>query len=294
MKKKNDFNYFEDLKKRLPPVFKMSRLLAEVEAIRAQEGEFDGQKIKKKLALEIEKNIKNINLKAPFISGPSELHTFEIDFNFFDICIACTEDRFFCNLSAIYLLGLTEQRPNTFYLAKETHAGSKIVQEYNQSKVRQAFMKKSRNTTKYIEYHSERLFFLEKQTLSALGVIEQAYNLEKHNPIKYRVTNIERTFLDSVITPQYSGGVKFVLEVFANAKIDVDQLYKIYNKLNPYYPYWQRVGFFLDKIGHEDEAQAWQRKFQKKELKEFYIDKEFRSTWVMDSKWNILYPEGFL
>ena len=94
------------------------------------------------------------------------------------------------------------------------------------------------------------------------------------------------------MSPQYNGGISSVPDYFQNArgKVDIGQLIEIYRKLDFVYPYFQSLGFLLERTGMQDMADTVAAEFVPKN--KFYLDHSAKSSWKYDAKWMIYYPEG--
>jgi hypothetical protein len=73
-----------------------------------------------------------------------------------------------------------------------------------------------------------------------------------------RVTGLERTLIDIVVRPAYSGGPDQILAAYAAAKdrTDTGVLAAMLRDLDYVYPYHQAVGFCLERAGHAEDAIA--------------------------------------
>ncbi len=65
------------------------------------------------------------------------------------------------------------------------------------------------------------------------------------------VTDLERTLVDIVVRPAYSGGIAKVLEAYraASKRVSVTRLATLLTRLDHAYPYRQAVGFCLEASG---------------------------------------------
>jgi len=79
--------------------------------------------------------------------------------------------------------------------------------------------------------------------VNRLGVID--YDLDG---IMIRITGLERTLVDAVVRPDYSGGIEEVLKAFTAVKgeISVNKMLAILKKMDYMYPYHQALGFYLE------------------------------------------------
>ena len=116
--------------------------------------------------------------------------------------------------------------------------------------------------------------------LEGLGVVHA-----QARGVNYRYTDLERTLLDAVVRPAYSGGSENILKAFKKAKKKIDLL-----KLNDYlekvqyvYPYHQSIGFYLKQAGYSRKQCAI---FKKKIRYIFYLNYGARSS-EFDEEWQI-------
>jgi hypothetical protein len=105
------------------------------------------------------------------------------------------------------------------------------------------------------------------------------------------VTNLERTLIDIVVRPYYSGGVYQVLEAYRGAKgrASVETILTTLKELNYVYPYHQAIGFYMAKAGFP--------KNQYDQLKDlgmefdFYLAHNLRER-EYDADWKLYVPKG--
>ncbi len=210
-----------------------------------------------------------------------------------DILAAFQPHYYLSHFSALYLHGLTKHRPVEYFLSKEIigripyHPKKKMLDE----QIRQAFLKSSRKTSKYLMYKKTKITFLEKQDLGKIGIKTNLLQIDESRRVRVFFTSLERTLIDSIISPQYSGGIKTVVSAFYKARIDTTKLYKIYESYSPLYPYWQSIGFLLHKLKTDYTSKKWSQYFSCPNTI-FYLDRNFSENWLYDSKWKIYYPKG--
>jgi predicted transcriptional regulator of viral defense system len=113
-------------------------------------------------------------------------------------------------------------------------------------------------------------------------------------PNTSRVTCIERSLIDAVVSPQYNGGIVSVYTYFRNARgmLNMAKLIKIYRQLDFVYPYSQSIGFLLDRAGMPKYASDIYKNFPPE--RSFFVDHDAKTTWVYDEKWKLYYPAGLV
>jgi len=211
-----------------------------------------------------------------------------------DILVAFQPLYYLSHFSALYLHELTNHRPEEYFLSKEITGRTPIHSKDKMSeKIRQAFLKAPRKTSKYLTYQKTKIILLEKQDLGKIGVKKRSLNIEKERQVNISFTSLERTLIDSIISPHYSGGIKTVINAFSKARININQLHKIYKTYSPYYPYWQSIGFLLYKLKKSDVSEKWLQYFSSPKMT-FYLDKNFNENWNYYAKWKIYYPKGLM
>ncbi|MDE0150993.1 MAG: hypothetical protein OXK80_00650 [Bdellovibrionales bacterium] len=211
-----------------------------------------------------------------------------------DILTAFHPRYYLSHFSALYLHELINHRPEEYFLSTEivgktpTHSKENISE-----RIHQAFLKSPRKTSKYFMYQKTKITLLKKQDLKRIGVNNKLMKIDETKQIKIFFTSLERTLLDSIISPHYSGGIKTVINSFSKARINIDKLYKIYKAYSPCYPYWQSIGFLLSKLKEPSFSKRWLKYFSSPKIK-FYLDKNFNEDWLYDLKWKIHYPKGVI
>ena len=308
MMKKRESKYeplFQKVEKGLPSSFRKHALSSQVKNVlkkdihksKESKGNWKSIAQNKEAGLRrlITKRLSEVKYKVHGNISPPKIYTFEKNTN--DLDLACgfiSHNQYFSNLSAIYFLGLTDQKIQTHYICKETHNLSAKGPIYDEDLAKITFRKNARNTNRYVQYGGTRIHFLEKQDVSMLGVIDLPFKKKDKNLFYIKCTNLERTFIDSIITPQYSGGLDSIISLFENKNLDLIALKKIYQKLCPVYPYWQKIGFLFELMGQKEKSATWSKLFEDFPLKKFFIDRGYRSDWAFDKKWQIYYPEKII
>lgn len=195
--------------------------------------------------------------------------------------------------SALYFNGLVKQRPKDHYLTLEVKGKSRAASQrtsLDPLTVRQAFLKTARVTQNYFTLNKNNFYLLEKVPLSEPGVVDKVMvvNLSEY---KFRMTSPERTLIDSLMSPHYSGGIGTVLSSYARHTVDVVDLLYIYKALNPIYPYWQCIGLVLEKLGQVDQANTWEMHYKAMPKIDFYLTHDARQSWTVSERWKVAYPK---
>lgn len=206
----------------------------------------------------------------------------------FEVGLAMVKDSYLSNYSALQLHNLTLQAPKSIYISVDKYAErhpAKINRKLLQENVDKAFSKPQRTSSEvYISKDNFKFFILHKKSESInVGVIDIN---------GMAVTDVERTLIDSIVRPAYSGGVFEVLNAFINAKekIEAKKLDDYLEKLDYLYPYHQLIGFYMEKAGFE---KSQLKPFQDKISNiDFYLTYNINNK-EYDPKWKIYYPTGF-
>jgi predicted transcriptional regulator of viral defense system len=274
--------------KHFPPVFSDSYLKKRI-------SEFDQAfimsprqktKIKKMCKLiPIEWNLKRETILFSFKES--------MDFSPLQFVSALQPKIFLSHLSALYVLGLTDQSPSSIYCStervnKKKEPNAKV--EISENLLRQKMTKGYKMTNRYFVYNDSKVYIIEKNPLKSFGVKEIFFAFSESEQNNILVTDYERTFIDSVVNPNYSGGLFNVLKSFDNAILDISKLYDYYQLNNFTYPYWQSIGFILDRLNRPDAGEKWEKKFLNHKKIDFYLSKNYRLDWVKSKKWKIFYP----
>lgn len=197
-------------------------------------------------------------------------------------------DGYFTHYTALQLHGLTVQIPKTIYFNSEQRAPGGGGQ-LSQARIDQAFQRKCRVSKNVATYHDHNVCLLNGQNTGQLGVI----SFQTTDGSGVRVSGIERTLIDAVVRPVYSGGVFEVFRAFAMAcgRFSVNKLVATLRKLDYTYPYHQAIGFYLEHAGGYRESQIdLLRQFDMKF--DFYLTHDMKQTDYTE-RWRLFIPKGF-
>jgi len=195
---------------------------------------------------------------------------------------------YFAYYSAMFLLGLTQQLPRTFYFNHEhssvTGVGSSDY-EITQEAIDSSFSSEQRRSGVVYILASKRVVLTNGKFTDRLGV-----ELSKSDKQCFYHTDLERTLIDCVVRPAYAGGVAEVLNAFRYVlgRLDVAKLYQYLQKLDYTYPYAQAIGFYLEKAGFDSEQVAI---FDREKEFDFYLTYNI-TTKAYSERWKLFYPRG--
>ena len=217
------------------------------------------------------------------------------EFTAYEVAMAIFPQGYFCNTTAIYHHGLTNQIPAAVYICHETiqARGSGAVDTPSEARIRSAFISHHRHTKFIIPFQDHEIVVLDRERGSGHGVTDVTRS-SSPCPVGSRVAGLERALIDAVVAPQYNGGLTSLSSYFSAArkKVDTSMLLKIYGQLKFVYPYAQVIGFFLDNAGMHDEAGKVRAAYPPQQR--FYVDHGAKTSWAYDDRWMVYYPKGLV
>jgi predicted transcriptional regulator of viral defense system len=205
-----------------------------------------------------------------------------------EIATSLKTNGYLSHATAAYLHGLTDNVPTVYYINREQSAKPPSVLAPTQSSINRAFQSKQR-MSRFVFYGSgARYFLLSGKHTKRLGV----ETVQGPDGTDYQVTGIERTLIDCVVRPAYAGGIVQVLEMFEQARdqIDSKKLLRTLKLLDYQYPYHQSIGFLLEKAGFP--AKETQHFLNLGTDVDFYLSYNMKDT-ALNSKWKLFTPKGF-
>ena len=212
---------------------------------------------------------------------------------FYEIVLGISAKCYFSHYSAIKIHGLTEQSPKTLYINEEQRLESWLSGTLTQATINAAFKRPVRVTKRVAETDEYRVVFLNGKNTANLGVVEQQFDGAGGELFgRLRVTNLERTLIDSTVRPVYSGGVSEVLKAFtlARERISVNRLAAMLKKLAFIYPYHQVIGFYLERAEYRPSSIDLLRRIPREFdlcLEHGLKEKEYVK------EWRLFIPKGF-
>lgn len=207
----------------------------------------------------------------------------------FEITLSLYPKAYLSHYSAVFLHNLSEQIPKTIYLNLEQTIKPRQKERLEQGRINTAFKNKQRMSNNVATYKEYKLCVLNGKYTDNLGVVEIS-GMQKE---KLFVTNLERTLIDIVVRPAYSGGVFEVLNAYrlASDKISINKLAATLKQLDYIYPYHQAIGFYLEKAGvyRAEQINFFKNKF--KTVYDFYLTHGMKEM-AYSENWHLYYPKG--
>lgn len=224
-----------------------------------------------------------------------EIYTKTQNVDLYFLSTAFSYNHTYSHFSALFLNGLTNQRPSDIYLSKYsliTRDNKSDMTNIDVDYLKMLFQKSPKITSKQLQYKKNDIFFIEKERKEEDYTEKLKIELNGYS-FNVQITNKEKTIIDSVISPHYAGGVTTIFQAFENFKdIDLDKLYDVYVGLNPIYPYWQNIGFYIEKANGVEAAKIWKDKFNNI-MFPFYLSRNYEDKWVYNENWKLSHPDIF-
>lgn len=211
------------------------------------------------------------------------------DVSVYKLALGLERNTYFTHYTALYWHNLTDQIPKTIYVNYEQPKKRYVSNTLLQTNIDRAFRNSQRESKNIASIGDYKICILNGKFTNRLGVIDMV-TPENEN---IELTDIERTLVDIVVRPTYSGGIHEVLNAYRKAekRVSVNKLSAMLRKLNYIYPYHQAIGFFLQRAGVYRESQVQLLKnFDFKY--DFYITHKMGDT-EYSKEWRLYYPKGF-
>lgn len=207
-------------------------------------------------------------------------YTLNKEFNIYDFVYSLERNGFFSMFTSLNIQGFTNFRENFIFISKErmqrVNFSSKNI---TQEAIDKAFSNKPRKTKAYNTIYNYNIVMLESNNTQGVGIIN--YN-------GYKVSSINRAFVEIISNIQYSKTPYDVIWEFRQLKdkLDINEIFKIIEKFDFIYPYYQLAGYYLEKIGFLKEELS--RFFNNKTNLIFYTMKN-KTNYDLDEYWGIKY-----
>ncbi len=277
-------DYSQKLNKR---VFSEAEINALLEIYKDDQVLYVTTRLKDFIEFLIDQNILiRINIDVPFGSGKTKKYAFG-NVSEFEIALSLQAGSYLSHYSAMYQHGLIENIPQVIYTNKEQSRKPRYSSDLSQESLDRAFARPMRKTKQIAQYDRFKIYLLNGKHTSNLGVIDHELG-----GITIRITGLERTLVDAVVRPDYSGGVEEVLKAFATAKgkVSVNKMLAILKKMDYMYPYHQAIGFYLEKAGYKENVLQLVEELGIEY--NFYLTYQMTDT-VLNDRWKLYVPRRF-
>ncbi|HTU25724.1 MAG TPA: hypothetical protein VMF30_10020, partial [Pirellulales bacterium] len=233
--------------------------------------------VKAKLLSELRLEFPNRNVVRYVHGSPSA----------YEVAQSINRAGYLSHFTAIHLHQLTDQIPKVVYLNVEQQM-SAGGGELRQDAIDRTFKRPCRVSHNAATFDGLRIVVLNGGNTGCLGV----QSLTANNGVALRVTGIERTLIDAVVRPIYSGGVFQVAGAYraARGRVSAEALVQMLRTLNYTYPYHQAIGFFLERADFPAADVELLRAFPMEF--DFYLDYAMRQT-EYNGRWRLYVPKGF-
>ena len=231
--------------------------------------------------------LKELKLTSPNYDKTYARFIWGNDVPIYQLSLSLRPHSYLTHHTAMHLLGLTNQTSTTVYVNAEQSIKYDREGELEQERIDMAFKRKPRVSKYIFTYKHWNICCLSGINTKKLGVEEINVFTEGELP----TTNMERTLIDIVVRPIYSGGCHEVLKAYQRAKdkVSVDLMVATLKKIKYIYPYHQAIGFYMQMAGFADSSLKQFKKFGIKY--DFYLDYDMKKT-KYSKEWRIYYPRG--
>lgn len=234
--------------------------------------------------------IKNSKLRRVRVDLPHRPETLYVwrDVSAFCMASSLKTGGYLTHYTAMQIHELTDQSPEIIYVNHEQRPQPKPAGPLTQEAVDRAFKGKQRVSKNIAAMGRRKVRVLNGKHTGRLGV-EETHDQDGHPVV---VTSLERTLIDIVVRPGYSGGVAEVLEAYRRAaeRVQVNKLLATLRKMDYVYPYQQAVGFYMERCGAYPEKRLAMLQRERSEI-DFYLTYEMAETDYSD-QWRIFFPAG--
>lgn len=158
-----------------------------------------------------------------------------------------------------------------------------------QSRIDAAFQRPPRVTTNQAQIGDYTFYLLSGKNTNMIEVQNETVP-GIARPV--RITSLERTLVDIVVRPAYSGGIRRILEAYVRAseRVNVEHLARTLQQLQYVYPYHQAIGFFMERSQRYTKEQLDVFHQHPKKF-DFYADYQITEP-EYSSEWRIYYPRN--
>ncbi|MFO7915084.1 MAG: hypothetical protein R6U43_05275 [Candidatus Krumholzibacteriales bacterium] len=219
---------------------------------------------------------------------PSTIYSWG-DVSEYQLYLSLKPNSYFSHYTAMYLHNLTDQIPKNVYINSEQSPKPQQRGKLLQANINKAFSRPQRTTNNITTYNEHKIYMLSGKYTDNLGVTK----LKTEDNGNITVTNIERTLIDIVVRPIYSGGIYEVLNAYkaAKGKVSINKIVAYLSKLKYKYPYHQSIGFLLETTLYDESKIELLMDFDISN--KFYLSHQMKDK-AFSEKWQLYYPKGMI
>ncbi|HFU75293.1 MAG TPA: hypothetical protein ENK66_03515 [Arcobacter sp.] len=224
-----------------------------------------------------------LNLKTHSVSSEKinkVRYTLYSDIDTYDFVSTFEKQGFFSMTTALNIQGLSNQKNEFIFFSKELSLKSHQKKDLlTQKDIDHAYKKRYRFTQSIAAYKDKHIIYLTPKNTNQFEVIRSN---------GYLVSSIHRAFFEMIMHVQYFKNFDTVIKIFEplKDKLEPKKIFYTIESFDPIYPYYQLVGFALNKIGFKNEDLFFFKK-NVSDLK-FYTEKN-KQQYAFNAYWNIYY-----
>ncbi len=214
----------------------------------------------------------------------------------YKILLYFNKNSFLSHFTALYFHQLTIESPKTIYVSYEVLPHLYITPEevlndnlLTQDSIDRAFSKPVKSPKNFLSIGDYKVYFIARRKTFRKGIIKREIQ-----GAFVSLTNLERTLIEAIIRPEYCGGIDAVVQAFKIAKeypISSQRFKDVYNALGLVYPYYQAIGFLLERTGNVN-YRLIDMLYKMPKYFKFYLAHGIpKEDLLFDRKWKIYYPK---
>lgn len=205
-------------------------------------------------------------------------YSFDKDVDIYRLALSFKKNCFLSMSTALNIQGYSNYRNDFVFVSCELPEKNCEHNDLTQRAIDNAFSKPYRRTHSINNFEEKNIVYLTPKFTKNYGVLKG----------KMPTSSINRALVEMIINIQYFRNSLEIIRIYTplKSKLDINEIYNVVNKFNLIYPYFQCVGFYLEKIGFKkEELSIFQAKIG--ELW-FYTDKN-QNKYSSDNYWQMYY-----
>ncbi|MCC2644890.1 MAG: hypothetical protein K0R94_668, partial [Burkholderiales bacterium] len=204
--------------------------------------------------------------------------SFDKEINIYHFAYSLKKNSFFSMSTSLNLQGYSNYRDNFIFISSELTKKNINSTKLTQESIDEAFSKPYRRTHFIGKYMDKNIVYLTPKYTKNYAVTQKTWPM----------SSINRALVEMIINVQYFRNSLEIIQTFMPLKIKIDtkEVFNIINEFDLIYPYFQCIGYYLEKIGFT-KSELLKFKSKVSELK-FYTDKN-KDKYKFDNYWNMFY-----